>query len=87
MTRDDRQGLERLSKRSWLYLALAASVPLLSIAILALIGSRARYALAVLSVGGVAGLATAFFLFRTLQADLAALAFVAAPTEDRRKGF
>jgi serine/threonine protein kinase len=83
MSRDDRKGLERLARTSWLYLVLAASVPLLSIALLALIGSKARYALAILSVGGVAGLATAFLLFRTLQADLAALTVIAAPPEDK----
>jgi hypothetical protein len=50
---------------------------------LALIGSKARYALAILSVGGMAGAAMSYLLFRRLQADLAALAVIAAPPEDK----
>ncbi|HLJ12701.1 MAG TPA: serine/threonine-protein kinase [Planctomycetaceae bacterium] len=82
MTREDFQALGRLGRASWLYLLLAASVPMLSVAILSLVGSKAHFALAILASGGVAGLATAFLLFRMLHADLAALAALAAPPGD-----
>ncbi|MSR57156.1 MAG: serine/threonine protein kinase [Planctomycetaceae bacterium] len=82
MTRDDRDSLQRLSRSSWIYLLVAASVPMLSVAVLVLIRSQAQFALGLLAAGGVAGLASAFWLFRTLQADLAALTLVAAPPDE-----
>jgi eukaryotic-like serine/threonine-protein kinase len=84
MTREDQQSLMRLGRASWYYLLMAASVPMLAVAVLVLTGSQARFALGVLAAGGIFGLATAFALFRLLQADLAALAVVAAPAGELR---
>ncbi|HTI51842.1 MAG TPA: serine/threonine-protein kinase [Planctomycetaceae bacterium] len=83
-TREDYESLLRLGRASWFYLLLAASVPMLSVAVLVLIGSQARFALALLAAGGVFGLATTFLLFRTLQTDLAALTLVTAPPGEQR---
>jgi len=85
MTPDDRESLARLGRASWFYLLLAAFVPMFSVAILVFIRSQARYALALLALGGVAGLGTAFALFRTLQSDLAALTVVATPADEYRE--
>lgn len=82
MTRDDCDSLQRLGRGSWIYLLVAASVPMLSVAVLVLIDSQARFALGLLAAGGVVGLASAFWLFRTLQADLAALTLVAGQTDE-----
>ncbi|MDB5335198.1 MAG: pknB 29 [Planctomycetaceae bacterium] len=79
LNREDLRSLDSLFRWTWIYLLLAASVPMLSVAILEMIGSQAHYALELLAVGGVAGLAIAFALFRILQADLAALTVIAAP--------
>ncbi len=82
LNREDLRSLDSLLRWTWIYLLLAASVPMLSVAILEVIGSQAHYALELLAVGGVAGLAIAFTLFRILQADLAALMVIAAPSGD-----
>jgi hypothetical protein len=83
---DDRdlKALKSLARWSWLYLILAATVPMLSVAILVLMGSQSRPALALLSVGGIAGLVVALLLFRQLQSDLNALALVATPAESQK---
>lgn len=73
MTDADAESLQRLSRTSWLYLLLAATVPMLSVAILVLMGSQARFALGLLAVAGLAGFGLAFIQFRMLQADLLAL--------------
>lgn len=78
MTREDRRSLRRLSGSCWVYLSLAAVVPMLAVAILVVVGSQARFALGLLAVCGVAGLATAFLFFRCIQSDLATLAKIAA---------
>jgi serine/threonine protein kinase len=70
---EDRPELQRLSRLAWAYLLMAVLVPLLSLTALVGIGSQARYALAVLSAGGLIGCGVAFWLFRKLQADVAAL--------------
>lgn len=82
MHRDDHRALARLGRRSWLYLLVAASVPLLAVAVLVVIRSQAHFALGLLAVGGLVGLASAFWLFRTLQTDLGALMLVTAPQDD-----
>jgi hypothetical protein len=75
----DLTEMTRLGRRLWGYLLLAASVPLLGVTVLALIGSGNRLALAVLSVGGLAGLALGFRTFRLIRADLAALRWALYP--------
>lgn len=84
MSHEDLDPLVRLGKSSWLYLVLAATVPMLSIGVLVVIGSQARFALGLLAAAGLAGLGVAFLLFRTLQSDLAALSLVAAPPGELR---
>jgi eukaryotic-like serine/threonine-protein kinase len=77
MTHDDLDPLVRLGRSSGWYLLLAATVPMLSVVILVLIGSQARFALGLLAAAGLAGFGLAFMLFRTLQSDLAALTVIA----------
>jgi serine/threonine protein kinase len=82
MTEEDRRPLVRLAHTSGLYLFLAATVPMLSVAILVLIGSQARVELALLAAAGLAGFGLAFLAYRMLQSDLDALAGIAAPPRD-----
>jgi serine/threonine protein kinase len=82
MTESDATNLQRLSRSSSWYLVLAATIPMLAVAILVLIGSQARFALGLLAVAGLAGFGLAFTQFRMLQADLLALRVLAtAPSE------
>ncbi|MGQ0635854.1 MAG: serine/threonine-protein kinase [Planctomycetaceae bacterium] len=79
LTRDDLAGLVRLRRASWFYLLLAESVPMLAVAVLAVAGVQARYALGALAVGSLAGGVSAFLMFRLLQSDLGALITIATP--------
>src|SRR5262249_45071090 len=79
MSHEDLGPLVRLNRASAGYLLLAASVPMLSVVILVLIGLQARFALGVLAAAGLAGFVLSFLAYRTLQADLAALTMIAAP--------
>ncbi len=85
LSRDDLHALESLVRWTWVYLLLAASVPMLSVAILVEIGSQAHYALGLLAVGGIAGLAIACSMFRILQSDLAGLIAIATPPGEHHK--
>jgi eukaryotic-like serine/threonine-protein kinase len=82
LTRRDHDALVWLGRASWFYLLLAASVPMLSVAILVATGSHAKWTLVTLASGGTVGLATAVLLFRTIQSDLAALVDLATPQGD-----
>jgi serine/threonine protein kinase len=82
MTDEDRGPLVRLARISGLYLLLAATVPMLSVAVLVLVGSQARFALGLLAAAGLAGFALAFLGYRMLQSDLDALTVIAAPPGD-----
>jgi hypothetical protein len=82
MTDEDRDPLIRLGRTSGLYLLLAATVPMLSVVILVVIGSQARFALGLLAAAGLAGFGLAFLAYRMLQSDLAALTLIAAPPGD-----
>ncbi len=73
VTRDDVVALERLGRQTWLYLVLAASVPMLSVVCLVLSGQDRRFELVVLSVGGIIGFGIAVSAFRWLQGDIAIL--------------
>ncbi|AMV21314.1 serine/threonine-protein kinase [Planctomyces sp. SH-PL14] len=66
----DIEGLERLHRHSWFYLALAALVPMLSTAVLAVVGDGQRRSLILTAVAGGLGFAFALLLFRRLQNDL-----------------
>ena len=79
MSHEDLGPLVRLGRATGGYLLLAASVPMLSVVILVLIGSQARFALGVLAAAGLAGFGLSFLAYRMLQADLAALTMIAAP--------
>ena len=82
LTQRDHDALVWLGRASWFYLLLAASVPMLSVAILVATGSHAKWTLVTLASGGTVGLATAVLLFRTIQSDLAALVDLATPQGD-----
>jgi hypothetical protein len=82
----DRAALDRLGRLTWFYSLVAASVPMLAMTVLALAGVRYAPLLAVLGVGGLAGFGLAFWLARAIQADLATLAFIAAPSLEAAAG-
>ncbi len=75
-------ALERLRRRTGLYLALAAVAPMLSVAAWAATGSENRLELGLLSLVEVVGFAASFALSRAIQGDLEALAHVASPADD-----
>ncbi len=67
---DELPALKGLARAGWLHLILAASVPMLSITILALSGLDRRTALVELAAGGVLGFGLAVSAFRLLQHDI-----------------
>jgi hypothetical protein len=73
MTNEDRMGLKRLMRQTWIYLILAACIPLISILILLLAEPDRHMALVVLSGGGLVGYAIAVTAFRFIQVDLTTL--------------
>ncbi len=73
-------ALERLRRRTGLYLALAAVSPMLTVAAWAAIGSENRTILGVLSAVGVFGFAVAYALSCAILGDLEALAQTVALT-------
>ncbi len=74
-------GLERLKRRTGLYLLLAAAAPMLTVAAWAATGSENRAALGLLSAVGLIGFGAAFALSRAIQGDLEALARTAAASD------
>ena len=72
-------GMERLKRRTGLYLLLAAAAPMLTVAAWAATGSEDRTALAALSAVGLVGFGAAFVLARAIQGDLDALGRTAGP--------
>ncbi len=73
MNAGDRLGLLRLLRQTWLYLVIAAAVPMLAIVILAVAEPDRRAALVILAAGGLVGYGIAVTAFRTVQADLSVL--------------
>ncbi|MCA9009856.1 MAG: serine/threonine protein kinase [Planctomycetaceae bacterium] len=73
ISEDELPALRNLARFTWFHLILAASVPMLSITILALSGLDRRTALVQLAVGGVLGFGLAVSAFRLLQQDLQVL--------------
>jgi hypothetical protein len=73
MTEADRTELDLLRRWAWFYLGLAALVPMAAVAILAIVGSTARYALATSAVVGIVGFAASLTVLRLLLADIEAL--------------
>ncbi|MCE9555724.1 MAG: serine/threonine protein kinase [Planctomycetes bacterium] len=83
----DHVALTRLSRRTWGYLILAASLPLLAVVVLVLIGSaHGRPILGILSAGSLLGFGLIFYLARTIQADLASLSWIVQPKSDADAG-
>jgi hypothetical protein len=77
---EELNSLGRLNRLRGVYLLLSAAVPLLAVTALVLIGSQNRFALGVLSAGGLAGCGLAFWSARTILADLQALAYAVHPS-------
>jgi serine/threonine protein kinase len=73
---EDRRALENLRRWSWIYLGLAALVPLIAGAMLAMIQSPSRWAAASSAFIGIAGVAAAWFAVRRIQQDIDALEIV-----------
>lgn len=73
MNRRDREHLANLRRLGWIYLGIAALVPMAAVATLVLIGSQAQLALGMMAVGGIVGFVMALFGLRTFQADYDAL--------------
>ena len=68
---EDVAGLEQLDSFTWRYLMLAASVPMLVTSLALWVGAAdERGLLAVLGLGGLAGVGLAFWLCRALQSDV-----------------
>ena len=53
MSEIDRSHLERMRRFAWTYLGLAALVPMLAVAVLAIIGTEAKAALIIMAGGGI----------------------------------
>ncbi|MEJ7596237.1 MAG: hypothetical protein WKF77_32415, partial [Planctomycetaceae bacterium] len=73
MSKEELPALKQLARYLWIHLILAASVPMLSVLILALSGHDRRFALVALAAGGTIGFATAVSAFRLVQQDLQVL--------------
>ncbi len=66
-------GLSRLQRTVFIYLGLAAVIPLLGVALLVTLGGAHRVSLAVVSIGGLLGLILVFWLARVIHRDLSTL--------------
>jgi serine/threonine protein kinase len=80
-TARDRKEVVRLSRVLWPYLALAAAVPLLGVAVLVWVRSMERTVLGILCGAALVGLGVAVLLARSIQRDLADLAPVIFPPD------
>ncbi len=84
MTEADRAPLQRVSRQSWFFLLLAASLPLLSIGVLVLIESRAKYALMAVTGAGLVGFGLVFLAVQHIQ-RLAETLQSAIPKSSRKR--
>jgi len=84
MNRTDRDWLGKLRRLGWVYLVMAALVPMSAVFVLATIGSEAKEALGIMAAGGIIGFIMAFFGAKTFQADYEAL-IVATHQQSREK--
>ena len=79
----DVAALARLSRRTWGYLILSASLPMLAVVVLVAIdGAQGRLILGILSAGSLLGFGLIFYLARTIQADLVTLTWIVQPKID-----
>ena len=76
-------GIERLKRRTGLYLLLAAVAPMLTVAAWAAMGSENRAALGMLAAVGLIGFGAAFALSRAILTDLDALTGTADGSSSR----
>ena len=65
--------MERLKRRTGLYLLMAALAPMLTVAAWAALGSESRTSLGVLSAVGLVGFGATFVLSREIVGDLEAM--------------
>jgi hypothetical protein len=79
---DDLGDVQWLDRIVWRYLLTAASVPMLSVTALVLIRSQNRLAMGVLAASGLVGFSIAFWLYRAIQRNLAAVAPALSSTEE-----
>jgi hypothetical protein len=73
--------LLNVSRRAFLYFALAAAVPLVGMFLLGLSRITDPNALALLLIVGLGGLLVAWFTYQTLRADVAALSLATRPVD------
>ncbi len=78
----DAAELVRLERWLWPFLGLAAAVPLVGVAMLALVQSRNVLVLLGLCVAGLIGLGVAVVLARRIQRDIADLLLAVGPARD-----
>jgi eukaryotic-like serine/threonine-protein kinase len=74
-------AIERLKRRTGLYLLMAALAPMLTVAAWAALGSENRTSLGVLSAVGLVGFGATFALSRAIVGDLEALARTVGPSK------
>ena len=74
-------AMERLKRRTGLYLLMAALAPMLTVAAWVAIGSENRTSLGVLSAIGLVGFGATFALSRAIVGDLEALARTVGPSK------
>jgi len=78
---DDEAELAAAGRRSGWYLLMAGGAPLATMALMLLLGSEDRPALALLTCAGLVGLAFSFWAYGEIAADVAALIAVGRPAE------
>jgi hypothetical protein len=79
-------GMERLKRRTGLYLLLSAMAPMLTVAAGAAMGSDNRVAPGMLAIVGLVGFGAAFVLSRAIVGDLDALIGTAGPKAPGQNG-
>jgi serine/threonine protein kinase len=77
----DAPELAAVARRSGWYLLIAGGGPLVTMAVMFVLGSEDRPALALLTFAGLAGLASSFWAYREISADAAALIAAGRPFE------
>jgi serine/threonine protein kinase len=78
---DDEPQLQAVAARSGWYLLMAGGAPLVTMALMFLLGSQDRPALALLTFAGLAGLGFSFWAHGEISADVAALVAAARPSD------
>ena len=79
---EDAPKLAAVGSRSGWYLLMAGGGPLVTMAVMFILGSEDRPALALLTFAGLAGLASSFWAYREIAADAAALIAASSPADE-----